>query len=260
MIPVVLVHGFCGFDRVRLGGIEVRYFGEIGRAIERRGHAIHATRTPPMAPVARRAEQLADQVRDFLRDVGADRAVIVAHSMGGLDARYMIARLGMARHVAALLTVATPHRGTAQADFWVDHAATRHFAIPLLEALGVDSGGARDLTTAAAERFNADVPDHPAVRYFSVSAACPEGRVPLLLRGGYRLLRRREGDNDAMVSVRSATWGTHLGTWPVHHMESIGSRFPEERLTAPQDVPAMYVRALDRLAEAGVEGMNALAG
>ena len=37
--------------------------------------------------------------------------------MGGLDARYMIASLGMEARVLSLTTVGTPHRGTAFADW-----------------------------------------------------------------------------------------------------------------------------------------------
>ncbi len=37
---------------------------------------------------------------------------IVAHSKGGLDARYMISHLDMGGAVASLTTIATPHRGS----------------------------------------------------------------------------------------------------------------------------------------------------
>ena len=37
---------------------------------------------------------------------------LIAHSMGGLDARHMIVREGMAERVASLTTVGTPHNGT----------------------------------------------------------------------------------------------------------------------------------------------------
>ena len=50
-----------------------------------------------------------------------DRVVIIAHSMGGLDARYMISRLGMDDRVTALVTITTPHRGSPYAD-WCLHA------------------------------------------------------------------------------------------------------------------------------------------
>src|SRR5207249_8887306 len=41
---------------------------------------------------------------------------IVAHSMGGLDARYAISQLGLGGRVASLITIGTPHLGTPLAD------------------------------------------------------------------------------------------------------------------------------------------------
>ncbi len=41
---------------------------------------------------------------------------IVAHSMGGLDARYLISHMSFSR-VASLTTIATPHRGSSFMDY-----------------------------------------------------------------------------------------------------------------------------------------------
>ena len=42
------------------------------------------------------------------RGLTSRKVVLMAHSMGGLDARYAVAKLGMDRHVAAVVTVTTP--------------------------------------------------------------------------------------------------------------------------------------------------------
>ena len=62
-----------------------------------------------------RGEQLAAAI---LRQVpGAEREHIIAHSMGGLDARHAIAHVpGLAGRVATLVTIGTPHRGSPVAD------------------------------------------------------------------------------------------------------------------------------------------------
>lgn len=261
MIPVVLAHGFCGFASARLGRLEYRYFGEIERAIQQRGHPVLVPGVAPLAPVARRAEQLQKLVLDWLRDIGraSERVLIVAHSMGGLDSRYMISKLGMSRRVAALLTVATPHRGSPQADFWVANPAVRHAAVPVLRLLGIDCDGAQDLTRQRCRRFNETVPDAPDVRYFSISTACPAVRVPIVLQPGYWQICMKEGDNDGLVSVSSATWGEHLCTWPVHHLHAINRRFPGDLLNPVKSIVPLYLEALDRLAAAGVEGVAAAA-
>ena len=70
----------------------------------------------PTGGVADRAQQL----KDFIDRVSpAEPVHLFAHSMGGLDARYMISCLGMAQRVLTLTTLGTPHRGTAFADWGI---------------------------------------------------------------------------------------------------------------------------------------------
>ncbi|MCX4750401.1 hypothetical protein OG455_33665 [Kitasatospora sp. NBC_01287] len=69
--------------------------------------------------VAHAAELLAADVHERLKDCGeaerAGRVVIVAHSMGGLVARYWLGPLGGWRLCRSLITLGTPHRGAPKA-------------------------------------------------------------------------------------------------------------------------------------------------
>src|SRR3954465_6202601 len=100
--PVILVPGLFGFDRIRVAGITLAtYFPGIVECLERSGNRVFIPWMSPLGSVADRAQQL----KDYLRRVSPDEPVhIVAHSMGGLDARYMISCLGMADHVQSLTT------------------------------------------------------------------------------------------------------------------------------------------------------------
>jgi hypothetical protein len=49
----------------------------------------------------------------------AGRVIVIAHSMGGLVARYWLGPLGGAGRGAALITLGTPHRGAAKALDWL---------------------------------------------------------------------------------------------------------------------------------------------
>ncbi|WP_198655158.1 esterase/lipase family protein [Streptomyces geranii] len=67
---------------------------------------------------ARRLAEVIDRhLAEFRERTGAAdaRAVIVAHSMGGLIARYYVEVLGGWRHCRALITLGTPHRGSVRA-------------------------------------------------------------------------------------------------------------------------------------------------
>lgn len=69
------------------------------------------------------AERLAADVAVRLKVLGgageAGRVVVVAHSMGGLVARYWMGPLGGWRVCRALITLGTPHRGAPKALNWV---------------------------------------------------------------------------------------------------------------------------------------------
>jgi pimeloyl-ACP methyl ester carboxylesterase len=75
-------------------------------------------------------EEHADALRDFIERVreatGEARVELVAHSIGGLVARYAIQRLGLAGGVRTLVTLAAPHRGTYAA-----HYANTRLTLPL---------------------------------------------------------------------------------------------------------------------------------
>ena len=59
------------------------------------------------------------------------------------------------------------------------------------------------------KEFNAATPDAPTVKYFSYSAAAT---FPIYspFYVSYKYIKAIEGDNDGLVSVQSAKWGTRL--------------------------------------------------
>src|SRR6185369_10558770 len=116
------------------------------------------------------------------------RVVIIAHSMGGLDARYMISRMGMAERVAALITISTPHRGSPYADWCLLNVGKRMGGLKLMKLLGLNVKAISDLTLESCARFNDKIDDHPEVKYYSISAARPMHRVPAFLLHSHKLI------------------------------------------------------------------------
>jgi triacylglycerol lipase len=247
-LPIVLHHGFMGYGEFSAGPLKLSYFGRIGRAIAERGHPLVVSSVHPTAGVATRARQLKETILRQLDILNRphERMIVVAHSMGGLDARYMITKLGMDDRVAALLTVTSPHRGTSFADFSVLHLG-RLGAIRLLTAAGLDVQAANDLTTRSCRAFNEQVPDSPRVKYFSVSAARPWHLIPPFALPAYKVIYDAEGENDGLVSVKSSTWGTHLGVWPADHWHTLNRRFVLELKDPTGDITPYYLSALDRV-------------
>jgi triacylglycerol lipase len=249
MTPIVLHHGLLGVG-FRAGPLDLSYFRGIDRAIAGAGHPLIVSRVHPTAGIETRGRQLKEIILrqlEILNRPQDERLVIVAHSMGGLDARYMISKLGMAHRVRALLTITTPHRGSPYADWCVRHLGRRLGGFQLFNFLGLDMRAAVDLTTESCRRFNEQVPDHPDVRYFSVSAARPWHRVPAFALHAHRVVFDVEGENDCLVSVRSSTWADHLGTWPADHFHTINKRLVLEIRNPTGDIVPYYVKAIDEV-------------
>src|SRR3954470_17333089 len=165
MIPIVLHHGIFGFGEIHVGPINLSYFRKIDRALAERGHPLIVSRVHPTAAVATRARQLKETILRQLQILGREdeKVLLVSHSRGGLDARYMIGKLRMADRVAALLTITTPHRGSPVADWCLRHLGKRLHGFELLKMLGLDVDAARDLTTESCVRFNEEITNVPGV-------------------------------------------------------------------------------------------------
>ena len=253
--PVVLAHGLLGVGDVGVGPVRFSYFHKIDRAIAARGHPVVTPRVHPTGGIETRAAQFKQQILRSLDDLGrrgklpADgKCVVIGHSMGGLDARFMLSHLGMAGRVSALVTVSTPHRGSPFADWTLKHFDTRLGIARRAAFLGLDMRAWADLTGDFCRRFNDRTPDAPGVRYLSVGAGRPTLRTSPFLMVSQKIIEAAEGLNDGLVSVASAKWGEYLGTWPADHLHTINKRFVFERAgDRTGDITPRYLAVLDEL-------------
>lgn len=246
----MLVHGLFGFDRLRLVGLTlVNYFPTVPELLQSAGNRVFVPYLSPTAGVAARAAEL----KAFIdRELPGERVHIIAHSMGGLDSRYMISRLGMESRVLSLTTLGTPHRGTVFADWAIPRL--RRMVEPVLDFLGMPKQGFLDLTRSACRTFNEQVPDVPAVRYFSVAGKHdanllnPEWLLP------YFIVALAEGPNDGVVSIESASYGEHVHVWEGDHFSLANWPHPLGRNRGPWREPGqLYGMILQRLKDAGFQ-------
>ena len=217
--PIVLVHGILGFDRLGLPDSPISYFRRIPKALSDAGYTVPE---PPVLNPAGTVEQRANDLKDYLENNEAvkDSTVhLIAHSMGGLDSRYAISQLGMADRVLSLTTLGTPHGGTSIAD--LDISVFGGLLSVMDSTRLVDLQGFFDLTRRYSLEFEqAGVVDAESVRYFSVAGLYNPGLLDLL-KLTHDFVFEKEGANDGLVSVTSATFGTFLGTWPGDHFRLI---------------------------------------
>jgi triacylglycerol lipase len=218
--PVVLLHGILGFDEISVLGSKYEYFRGVAAQLRQLGCEVYSIRVPPVGSIAARAEALALAVKAL----AAGRVNLIAHSMGGLDARYAISRLGLAPRVASLVTVGTPHRGTPLADALTTLVGEKLGLRRICQALSLGTEGFYELTTGRMAEFNRQVEDAPGVLYASVVGALARKAPGLhpLLRPSHFYLSRRAGPNDGLVPADSQRWGEELPAVEADHWAQIG--------------------------------------
>ncbi len=237
--PIVLAHGWLGFDRIGLPEFGHDYFRGVPWRLRALGHAVHVARVSPVASIRVRAGQLARQIEEL----GAKRVNIIAHSMGGLDARLAIARMGLGPQVASLTTIGTPHHGTPLADVAISVGEWRSLR-RLLAALGADVDGLYDVSTERMREFNRVILDSPDVVYTSVIGAVNlnTAGIHALLSPAHAYLMRKAGPNDGIVPATSQLWGEAMGEVEADHWAQIG-------WFGDFDVETFYAQIAERLVE-----------
>jgi triacylglycerol lipase len=107
-LPVLLIHGY---------GCNSGYWHSMSRKLMSERITHHAVSLEPLfADIDDYAPLIDRALTQLCRETGQEKAVIVAHSMGGLVARAYLRKYGAAR-VARVITLGTPHRGTGLANF-----------------------------------------------------------------------------------------------------------------------------------------------
>ncbi len=220
--PIVLVHGQPGF--VTLYGIE--YFYDVPRVLRAAGFEVFVPQLHG-AHNADRGTDLAGQILATYPDPRT-KVNVIAHSDGGMDARYAISSAGLGAKVASLTVLGAPNQGCTVND--IACALLPNNLPGWLSAL-VSAGGfdptAEDTTSYVKGTFNPANPDDPRVAYFSYAGlADPTGSTgcvvdPLFLASWF-VLDATEGASDGLVSVESAKWGTFMGTLPADHLNLVG--------------------------------------
>jgi triacylglycerol esterase/lipase EstA (alpha/beta hydrolase family) len=237
--PILLVHGWTGFDEI--GPLE--YFYHVPDELVGHGYLVAVATLDPYNSIEVRAGQLAPQVDELLTEARATKVNIIAHSQGGLDSRHLITTLGYGDRVASLTTIATPHQGTPICDvaLGILPGPGEEVLAGLLNLIGAgvmgsDESDARASFASLSEDyvqnvFNPATPDDPRVHYISwMGRTCLLGDdcgdvCDVEIFWSYEILLSISGENDGIVPVSSAPWGDYRGEVPADHFDEVGQLF-----------------------------------
>ena len=252
--PIVLVHGMMAKNFPFFPAF--RFIADFLRG---QGLSIYVANQDGVGTIADNAAQLKAEIAEILKQENCSKVNLIAHSKGGLDARYLITKLAMADHVASLTTLSTPHHGSRLSETLLKMPATLakvlaffidtffrifHDQTPNVLAL------AEELTVEAMEHFNETVPNEPQVYYQSYSSTSPRKKAFLRFIP-YEFSRHCEQDDtDGMVSVSSSQWGNYRGSMKgqIDHFQMVGVYGGKKKLTG---VGLFYLHIASQLREMG---------
>ncbi|MCU0848319.1 MAG: alpha/beta hydrolase [Spirochaetes bacterium] len=240
--PIVLAHGMGATDNM-LGFIN--YWWGTESALEGKGADVYITKVNCMDTTQNKAAAFKTQFLQILAATGKAKANIIGHSHGTIYTRYAITNLGLGTKAASHTSLCGPHRGSAVADVILGLAgdtggwligATLDVVYAFIMGDAHPQSYANGVCVTRPymnNTFNPNCPNKSGVYYQSYAT-----RITLIasndmvLTPTYWLLNFYEGQNDGLVSVTSAKWGTFRGvqegTWilgGVSHINAIGHFF-----------------------------------
>lgn len=275
--PIVLVHGFLGFNSV----LGINYFYGVPNQLRADGAKVYIAQVNPAQSNEYRGEQLVQQLKQWAARDGVTKFNLIAHSQGGPTSRYAAAVVpGM---VASVGTVSATHFGSKTADFWnanIGSAWTNSVATGLATVLNVIYGGAGtsvaatdiskalgSLSTAGATAFNTKYPQGkptttcgqgPAtangIAYYSTGGAKVLTNVLDVSDAVFALTALPFGStaNDGLVSTCSSHWGVVLkDNYAWNHLDETNQVLGLRGLFTPDPV-SFYSGLANRLKNQGL--------
>lgn len=218
--------------------LEVDYWIGVKQALESKGCTVITAKVPGFGSIEERAKVLnafIEKETGKLKDSAVKQEVynserasttdgfakqesvkvnLIAHSMGGLDCRYLISKIPNKNYeVMSLTTVSTPHRGSEMADFVVGLFEDLKRELPGEHATVLLPPAFYQLTTNYMKYFNQVTPNDPKVAYFSYGSYFEPKWYNVFYMSWKIIYGSSSGSaNDGMVSVASSRWGEYLGS------------------------------------------------
>ncbi len=237
--PVLLCHGYGAIASL----VKPAPLYDVAMLMRTHGVPAFAPNIVPYAKIETRAARWVRLIHKIRERTGAEKLNVIAHSMGGLDMRCALSKLGAAPNVHSYTSICSPHRGSSLAELglntpdsirdkigsFLDWMGTHVYPTEKSDALGSVEQLTRKYIT---EIFNPQMTDVQDIPYYSYSSAVGKGTehaINVITRYQNNHIYEHEGLNDGMVSVQSAQWGQHKGTTHLSHFEQMNLRIKADR-------------------------------
>ena len=181
MRPIVLHHGLFGFDKIEIKNFRLNYWGKVPDLLSKLGYKVYISKVGKTQSI----EQRSIELHKFMKRHDIKDAHLVCHSLGGLDARFLLDRYITQEdkvNISTLTTLGSPHHGSEFMDLLslklglgyrynkvVDCPTPKSVLYQLMYYL--DQPAYSCLTTEYCKYFNKTVSINPMTKYFSIGAS-----------------------------------------------------------------------------------------
>lgn len=274
--PIMLIHGIGHTDTE-----SPDYWMRIPDALRLRGARVFFGGQDSFGSIKENGIQIAEKIIELTENGSADKLNLIAHSKGGLDARYAVSMCGISAKTVTLTTIATPHRGIRSIDIM---KRKRKISIKgllwIFNTMIRAGGGHRPESNDEYEKlscdymdvFNQYVKNASGVYYQSYAFDMKNMRTDIAFALFYGIVKMHSGRNDGIVDVESAKWGDFKGiiTGPgkkgISHSMAVDRRgksiafadidpisyeTPDGRVIEYTDIVDLYVNIVSELKEKG---------
>jgi triacylglycerol lipase len=249
--PVVLVHGIAFRD--------TSYWGNIPEFLRAQGVDVYFGDTDAWGNFETNAVLLKASIENILETSGKEKVNIIAHSKGGLDSRYLIWKHDFGGRIASLTTISTPHHGAEAADLVYGlksfHKAPAANILKNVSSIYGDIypniyAAIAGLTTENMKHFNETVLNDNRVYYQSMYTSLQDSMDDPFCFYTHKYIQEKSGDNDGLVSEKSAQWGDNYGKIPgsLSHFDIIDVK---KQTIRGIKIPLIYLDIVHGLAEMG---------
>jgi triacylglycerol lipase len=194
--PVVLIHGFSDFPGLSGSWVAVEKVLREEAGVPKSD--ILTVQIPPLASIEERTKSAISAIS---AKFSGKSVHLIAHSMGGLNARDIAARSESGTNelkfkVLTVTTFGTPHYGIKALD-------SNAFVGAVVKIFGTIAPALIDMKPDVVAQFNKDTKVNSKVKYFTWAGSCTIGTVLFAPVWPFTIVH---GATDCVINVSSAKW------------------------------------------------------
>lgn len=223
MATIVFIHGLntYGDDDIHIGPLKFGYMhSRLEAEFKALGHDFVAVTGLGYGTPEEQAERALQQLPETAE------LHLLGQSTGGLVSRVLAAHPALNSRVRTVMTVGTPHGGTAAAEFALNFPEKHPTLTRLFSVAGYDTRLKAEIfkrfTPQAMREFNEKYPILSTYKAISLICEVERERLSWPLQFFYKKLHPGSQKSDGLIWTESQKWGAQEGPFQLDHFAQLG--------------------------------------